>query len=114
MSGKTCLLYDAVFLKIRSLAPQFNPETSVSDFEISLYSSIKFVFGSNLQGCLFHYCQSLHPNWQQLGLSGKNVKAFSSVKKLMALPFLSSLIHFVCYGRNEPLENSFGGGEERL
>ena len=58
ISGKT-LLYDAVFLKIRSLAPQFNPETSVSDFEIALCSSIKFVFGSNLQGCLFHYRQSL-------------------------------------------------------
>ena len=60
MSGKTRLLYDAVFLKIRSLAPQFNPETSVSDFEIALQSSIKFVFGSNFQGCLFHYRQSLY------------------------------------------------------
>ena len=48
MSIKTRLLYDVVFLKIRSLAPQFNPETSVSDFEIALYSSMKFVFGSNL------------------------------------------------------------------
>ena len=65
MSGKTRLLYDAVFLKIRSLSPQFNPETSVSDFEIALYSSIKFVFGSNLQGCLFHYRQSLYRKWQQ-------------------------------------------------
>ena len=26
-SGETCLLYDAVFLKIRPLAPQFKPET---------------------------------------------------------------------------------------
>ena len=41
MSGKTRLLYDAVFHKIRSLVPQFNPETSVSDFEIALYSFIK-------------------------------------------------------------------------
>ena len=47
MSGETRLLYDAVFLKIRSLTPQFNPETSASDFGIALYSSIKFVFGSN-------------------------------------------------------------------
>ena len=39
MSRKTRLLYDAVFLKIRSLAPQFNPETSVFDFKIALYSS---------------------------------------------------------------------------
>ena len=53
ISGKILLLYDAVFLKIKSMASQFNPETSVSDFEIALYSSIKFVFGSNLQGCLF-------------------------------------------------------------
>ena len=47
MSGKTRLLYvyDAVFLKIRSLAPQFNPEISVSDFEIALYSSIGLSIG---------------------------------------------------------------------
>ena len=43
MSGKARLLYDAVFLKTRSLAPQFNPETSVSNFEIGLHSYIKFV-----------------------------------------------------------------------
>ena len=89
MSSKTRLLYDAVFLKIRSLAPQFNPETSVSHFEIALYSFIKFVFSSTLQGCLFHYRQSLYRKWQQLGLScvkGKEVG--SSVKKLIALSSL--------------------------
>ena len=64
MSSKTRLSYDAVFLKIRPLAPQFNPETSVSEFEIALYSSIRFVFGSNLQGCLFHYRQSVYRKWQ--------------------------------------------------
>ena len=67
MSGKTRLLYDAAFLKIRSLAPQFNPETSVSDLEIALYSSMKFVIGSNLEGCLFHYRQNLYQNGSTLG-----------------------------------------------
>ena len=98
MSGKTRLLNDAVFLKIRSLAPQFNPETSVSDFEIALYSSIKFVFGSNLQGCLFHYRQSLYRRWQQLGLSCVKVKVVSWVEQLMALPLPpTNLIHSVFY-----------------
>ena len=99
MSGKTRILYDAVFLKIRSLAPQFNLEISVSDFEIALYSSIKFVFGSNLQGCLFHYRQSLYRNWQQHGFSCVKVKEVVSwVKQLMALPLLpTNLIHSVFY-----------------
>ena len=88
-----------MFLKIRSLAPQFNPETSVSDFEIALYSSIKFVFGSSLQGYLFHYRQSLYRKWQQLGLSCVKVKEVVSwVKQLMALPLLpTNLIHSVFY-----------------
>ena len=100
MSGKTRLLYDAVFLKIRSLALQFNPETSVSDFEIALYSSFKFVFGSNLQGCLLHYRQSLYRKWQQLRLSCVKVKEVVSwVKQLMALPLLpTNFIHSVFYG----------------
>ena len=99
MSGKTRLLYDALFLKIRSWAPQFNPETSVSHFEIALYSSIKFVLGSNLQGCLFHYRQSLYRKWQQLGFSCVKVKEVVSwVKQLMALPLLpTKLIHSVFY-----------------
>ena len=89
MSVKTRLLYDTVFLKIRSLAPQSSPEKSVSDFDIALYSSIKFVIGSNLQGCLFHYHQSLYREWQQLALSCVKVKeAVSWVKQLMALPLL--------------------------
>ena len=83
MSGKTRLLYDAVFLKIISLAPQFNRETSVSDFEIALYSSIKFLFGSNLQGCLFHYRQSLYRKWQQLGLLCVKVKEVVSWVKII-------------------------------
>ena len=102
MSGKTCLLYDAVFLKIRSLVPQFNPETFVSDFEIALYSSIKFVFGSNLQGCLFHYRHSFYRKWQLLGLSCVKVKEVVSwVKHLMALQLLPTiLIHSVFYELN--------------
>ena len=54
----TRLLYDAVFLRIRPWAPQLNQETAVSDFEIVLYPSIKFVSGSNLQGRFFLYRQS--------------------------------------------------------
>ena len=78
-----------MFPKIRSLAPQFNPETSFSDFEIALFSSIKFVFGSNLQRCLFHHRQSFYRKWRQLGLSCVKVKEVVSwVKQLMALPLL--------------------------
>ena len=98
-SGKTRLLYDAVFLKIRSLAPQFNPEPSVSDFEIDFFSSIKFVFGSNLQGCLFHYRQSLYRKWKLLGFSCVQFKGIVSwIRQLMALPLLpTNLIHSVFY-----------------
>ena len=102
MSGKTCLLYHAAFLEIRSLAPQFNPETFrflVSDFEIALNPSIKFVSGSNLQGCLFLYRQRLYRKWQQLGFSCFKVKEVASwVKRLMALPILpTNKIHSVFF-----------------
>ena len=44
MPGKRRLLYDAVFLKIRSLAPQFNPETSpISRLPYILPSSLHLV-----------------------------------------------------------------------
>ena len=99
MSGKTRLLYDAVFRKIRSLDSQFNPEISVSDCEIALYSPIKFVFGFNLQGCLFHYRQIFYRKWQQLGFSCVKVKEVVSwVKQLVALPLLpTNSIHSVFY-----------------
>ena len=45
MSGKTRLFYNAVLLKLRSLAPLFNPGTSDSDFEIALSSSVGLSIG---------------------------------------------------------------------
>ena len=99
MSSKTRLLYHAAFLKNRSLASQFNPETSVFDFEIALYCSIKFVFSSNFQPCLYNYRQSLYRKWQQLWLSYVKVKEVVSwVNQLKALPLLpTNLIHSVFY-----------------
>ena len=108
MSGKTCFLYHAAFLETRSLAPQFNPETFrflVSDFEVALYSSIKFVFGSNLQRCLFHYRQNLYRKRQQLSFSCLKVREVAScVKQLMALPlFPTNKIHSVFFEFSSPV-----------
>ena len=44
VSDRTGLLYNAVFSKIRSLAPQSNSGTFVSDSETDLTSSIKFIW----------------------------------------------------------------------
>ena len=81
------------------MASQFDPETFLSDFGVVLYFSIKFVFGSNLQPCLFYYRQSLYRKWQPLGLSCVKVIEFVSwVKQLMALPLLpTKLIHSLFY-----------------
>ena len=89
MTNKSRLLYDAVFLTIKNLVPSFKPKIVVTDFEKALFSSIKFSFGSDIRGCLFHYKQKVWTKWQQLGLSTCRDKRTSSwVKLIMSLPYL--------------------------
>ena len=59
MTGKSRNLYDAVLFQIRCIAPSFKPKLSVTDFEQALYSSVKFTFDCEIQGCYFHFRQSL-------------------------------------------------------
>ena len=79
---KLCFLYVAEFFDINLLAPQLAPETSVSDFEIAVYSSIEFIFGSHLEGCLLHYRRKLCRKMQQHGFSWVKVKGVVSQKRL--------------------------------
>ena len=53
---KTRLLCDVLFLK-----------TSLSDFTVDHYSSIKFVFGSSLQRYLLHYLPILYRKYNKSG-----------------------------------------------
>ena len=57
MSRKTQVAYDAVFKLIKEkVAPDFEPEISITDFELGLMNSVKLLFASiKIQGCWFHF-----------------------------------------------------------
>ena len=106
----SCLIKHVFYMMLFFLKSDPWPHNSIQKhlFLISrlpLYSSIKFVFGSNLQGCLFHYRQSLYRKWQQLGLSCVKVKEVVSwVKQLMASPLLpTNKIHSVFFEFSSPV-----------
>ena len=54
MTSKSRLLYDVLFLPIRILFPSFKQLNCVVDFEAALFSSISFIFESQMQGRSFH------------------------------------------------------------
>ncbi|XP_066599960.1 uncharacterized protein [Prorops nasuta] len=63
------------FLK-SNLIPKFNPKIGISDFEKSIHNSLVAAFpGIKVQGCYFHYVQSVRKHIQQL-------KIFTAIKSL--------------------------------
>lgn len=56
MSSKIGDLYEAVFNKIKALAPAMEPVNIMSDYEGGLFKGMKKVFGNaRFSGCVFHY-----------------------------------------------------------
>ena len=89
MTSKSRALYDALFLRLRNSYPCLKFEKCTTDFEPALFTSIKFNFECQMQGCFFHYKKALWRKWVKLGLS-RNWESISVqwLKLLMCLPFL--------------------------
>lgn len=92
LTSKTFHLYEAVFHKIRSLAPNFDPKTVHTDYEAGLKKAFSSVFnGITISGCHFHMAQAVFNKVKKLGLSStyrKNSDFKFWVHKLMYLPHL--------------------------
>ena len=88
MTGKSRSLCDAILLQLRCIVPSFQPKLSVTDFEHAFFNSIKFSFQCEIQGCYFHFRQSLWRKWQQLGLSTIKERKINVWLRLMAMPLL--------------------------
>lgn len=68
MSRKTTKAYAALFEKLLSIEPQWQPETVIIDFELAAMAGIQFIFPSiNIQGCWFHSSQAI---WRKIGNLG--------------------------------------------
>ena len=84
-------------IDIRSLLPELNPTSSMSDWELALRNALKEVYpNTNVLGCWFHLTQIIWSKVQKIGLveTFKENNEFASyIRKLMSVPFLpASLI----------------------
>ncbi|KAL5238954.1 hypothetical protein ACI65C_006364 [Semiaphis heraclei] len=92
MSRKTTKAYAALFEKLLSIEPQWQPETVIIDFELAAMAGIQFIFPSiNIQGCWFHSSQAI---WRKIGNLGmtelctSDRGAYDTVHMIMALPLI--------------------------
>ena len=97
MTGKDEELYEAIMINIRSLLPELNPTSSMSDWESAPRNALKIVYPNTLiLGCWFHFTQRIWSEVQKFGLvkTFKENNEFASyIRKLMSVPFLpASLI----------------------
>jgi len=93
MTRKTRELYNGVLSKIKELAPEFQPEEVMTDYEQALASACTAIFGENatVVGCFFHYKQSIVRKFRQLGLSAEQQRTEEVqlvLKCLLSLPLL--------------------------
>lgn len=61
MSNKSSNLYTEVFNVVKELIPNFNPTKCVTDFELAIKKALQSSFPAiSVQGCAFHYAQSVY------------------------------------------------------
>ena len=87
----------AIMINIRSLLPELNPTSSMSDWESAPRNALNIVYPNTLiLGCWFHFTQRIWSKVQKFGLvkTFKENNEFASyIRKLMSVPFLpASLI----------------------
>ena len=93
MTRKTTELYMAVVEKLHVLAPEFQPNQVIADFEESPAAATRAVFGNDIMvsGCWFHYAQALMKRLKKIGLTDayKNDETTQVIFRcLLALPLL--------------------------
>ncbi|XP_044593096.1 uncharacterized protein LOC123270971 [Cotesia glomerata] len=93
MTAKSSSAYSAGLTYFKDvLAPHIQPQTFITDFEISLRNSILFTFPQAKHvGCLFHYCQALMRKFKKfnlLQLCKEWIPGQIIIRKFMALALL--------------------------
>ena len=92
MTGKSQSLYQACFLKISELIPEFSPNFAISDFETASRSAFRNVWATaHISGCFFHFANAVFRHLKNNGLGNmfKNNQQFHKwAKALMAVPLL--------------------------
>jgi len=59
--------YAALFEKLLSIEPRWQPETKIIDFELAAMAGIQFIFPGYIQGCWYLAPQQsgyLEENWE--------------------------------------------------
>ncbi|XP_069474256.1 uncharacterized protein [Ambystoma mexicanum] len=92
MPKKTEEAYKIVYSKIKETAPESNPETIIMDYESAQIGGFSTVYReTRVQGCFFHFTQSVWRKIQKLGLGTKYTEDSCyqfNIKKLFALAFV--------------------------
>jgi len=92
MSGRRAKDYSTIFSWLKENYAPLNVKNIVMDFEHAVWKSVKEIFPNvHIQGCLFHWTQSLYRKIQDIGLQTfyhEKKDVFLFCRKLMALPFL--------------------------
>ena len=93
MTGKTRLIYDSAFKRVKELLPDsVNPTLIMSDYEKALMGSARATWpAAKVVGCWFHFSQNIFKRMSKLGLIWQfksNDTFYAWLKMVMALPLL--------------------------
>jgi len=92
LPNKTEEIYIRLFKKILELRPELNPTSIMLDYEQATINAVKKVLPqTEINGCFFHFCQSIWRHIQNTGLSVKyreNSEFALNIKMLNALAYV--------------------------
>lgn len=91
-TNKKATAYSTILNQVKAKSPALNPPQINIDFELATLKAIKEVFpNTKVQGCIFHFFQSLVRNLAQHGLKSRyetDVRFAFEIRQIMALAFL--------------------------
>jgi len=93
MTRKTKVLYKAVFEHIKTLVPNFEPESVMADYEDASVQALSEVYDNGLvvKGCWFHFAKAVIKRVKTVGLAiafRNDVTVRKCIKGLTCLPLL--------------------------
>lgn len=84
--------YKTIFEQIRLHLPEYFPNQINVDFELAAINAIKEMFpNTKIQGCLFHFIQSIIRNLGTNGLKRRyetNLKFATEIRQMIGVAFL--------------------------
>ncbi|XP_046686325.1 uncharacterized protein LOC124371996, partial [Homalodisca vitripennis] len=92
MTRKTQDSYQGVFVFLKQLIPDWNPQVILTDFELAMSNAAQLVWpNARVVGCFFHFAQAIYRMHRQLRLQhivDTNVQAAKTLQMLMSLALL--------------------------